>query len=190
MRSSRPGGWTPLFHGESFWLDGNGTFIHRNEFRESTDSIFIRPRIDLVAGLESPHSRSDANHDSSHIIAQNKWQAIRQKKFELSVSDFVIQWVYASGVNLDQNVIVSQLRLCAKPSAPLFSIALDDKCLHDIFRLTSPRPECDAATGLARQAAVPFEAQRPPSQRALDFEETACGAREHRRYIGVSGEAR
>src|SRR5439155_23192457 len=43
---------------------------------------------------------------------------------------------------------------------------------------------------LTDQAAVPFESQRPPSQRAQDFEATACGAREHRLYIGVSGEAR
>ena len=61
-----------FFHGESFGLDRHGIFIHRNEFRESTDSIFIWPRIDLVARLESPHSRSDANYDSGHIIAKNK----------------------------------------------------------------------------------------------------------------------
>ena len=43
---------------------------------------------------------------------------------------------------------------------------------------------------LTGQAAVPFESQRPPGQRVQDFEATACGAREHRLYIGVSGEAR
>ena len=44
-----------FFHGELFWLNRHGIFFDRNEFRESTDSIFVRPRIDLVARLESPH---------------------------------------------------------------------------------------------------------------------------------------
>jgi hypothetical protein len=32
----------------------------------------IWPRIDLVAVLESPHSRSDSDHDPSQIITQNE----------------------------------------------------------------------------------------------------------------------
>ena len=55
-----------------FGLIRYGIFSYRNEFRESTDSILIRPRIDLVARLESPHSRSDSDYDSGEIIAQNE----------------------------------------------------------------------------------------------------------------------
>jgi hypothetical protein len=46
--------------------------MKRNVFRERTDSILIWPRIDLVAGLESPHTRADPDHDPRHIIAQNE----------------------------------------------------------------------------------------------------------------------
>ena len=52
-----------------------------------------------------------SNYESGQIIAQNKWQAIRQKEFELSVSDFGIQGVHTSSVDLDQYVILPQLRL-------------------------------------------------------------------------------
>ena len=54
-----PGGQTHqrdgrgVFHAESLWLDRHGIFTHRYEFRESADAIFLGPRIDLVAGLES-----------------------------------------------------------------------------------------------------------------------------------------
>ena len=61
-----------FFHAEFFWLIRHGILFYGDEFRESTDSILIRPRIDLVARLESPHSRSDSNYDSSQIIAQNE----------------------------------------------------------------------------------------------------------------------
>jgi len=53
-------------------LGRHGIFIHRDEFRERTDSTFIGSRIDLVAGLESPHSRSDPNYDFRQIVAQNE----------------------------------------------------------------------------------------------------------------------
>src|SRR5438477_8183921 len=43
---------------------------------------------------------------------------------------------------------------------------------------------------VSRQAAVPFESRCPSSQPARIVEATAGGAREHRLYIGVSGEAR
>src|SRR4051812_475319 len=60
-----------FFHAEVLWLNRHGIFLQSNEFRESTDSVVIWPRIDLIADLKSPRERSDSNHDTSHIIAQN-----------------------------------------------------------------------------------------------------------------------
>ena len=107
-----------FFHGERLRLDRHVVFVHRDEFRESTDPILMRPRIDLVAGLESPHARSDLGHDAGHIVAQDERQAIRQDELELSAADFGIQRVHAGGVDPDQDVIVPQLRFghFAEPS--------------------------------------------------------------------------
>src|SRR2546423_3600995 len=128
-----------FFHGEVFWLLRHGIFLDRNAFRERPDAIVVWPRIDLVAWLESLHSRSDSDDDPSHLIAQNEWEAIRQKAFELSVSDFGIQQVDTSGVDLDQDVILPQLRLwhVASPHAILASITIDDEGLHHMFFLLS-----------------------------------------------------
>src|SRR5436190_313477 len=106
---------------------------------ESIAAIVVWPRIDLVAWLESLHSRSDSDDDPSHLIAQNEREAIRQKAFELSVSDFGIQQVDTSGVDLDQDVILPQLRVwhVASPHAILASIAIYDECLHHMFFLLS-----------------------------------------------------
>ena len=124
-----------LFHGELLWLIRYGIFSYRNEFRESTDSILIRPRIDLVARLESPHSGSDSDHDPGEIIAQNERQAIRQNELELSISDFQIHRIYACRVDLDQYVIVVHLRLrhFAMPHSVVVSITIENECLHDVF---------------------------------------------------------
>ena len=63
-----------------------------------------------------PHSRPDPNYDSRYI-------------------DFGIQQVHASGVNLNQHVVLPHLRLrhFANPYAAFVSIAVDDKRFHDIF---------------------------------------------------------
>jgi len=102
------------------------------EFREGTDSPVSRPRIDFVAGLESTHSSSDPDHDPGHVMAQNERQAISQNELELAVSDFGIQKVYASGVNLDQDVILAQLRVWhfASPHTVGASVTIEDECLH------------------------------------------------------------
>ena len=121
-----------FFHGECFGLDRHVVFFDRNELRECTDSPVSRPRIDFVAGLESTHSRSDPDHDPGHVMAQNERQAIRQNALELAVSDFGIQKVDASGVNLDQDVILPQLRVwhVASPHAVGASVTIEDECLH------------------------------------------------------------
>jgi hypothetical protein len=43
-------------HRECLRLDRDVLFCNRDEFRERTDSPVSRPRIDFVAGFESPHS--------------------------------------------------------------------------------------------------------------------------------------
>src|SRR3989449_1271392 len=101
-----------FFHGECFGLDRHVILFDRTEFRECTDSPVSRARIDFVAGLESTHSRSDPDHDPGHVMAQNEREAVRQNALELAVSDFGIQKVDTSGVNLDQDVILAQLRVC------------------------------------------------------------------------------
>src|SRR5436309_6337115 len=107
-------------------------FFDRTEFRECTDSPLRRPRIDFVAGLESTHSRSDPDHDPGHVMAQNERQAIPQNELELAVSDFGIQKVYTSGVNLDQDVILPQLRVwhVASPHTVGAAVSSDAECLH------------------------------------------------------------
>ena len=65
-------------------------------------------------------------------MAQNKRQAIRQNELELAVSNFGIQEVDTSGVNLDQDVILAQLRVwhLAGPHAIGASVTIEDECLH------------------------------------------------------------
>ena len=126
-------------HGEGCGLHRHVVFFDRNEFRECADSPVGRPRIDFVAGLESTHSRSDADHDPGHVMAQNERQAIPQKGLELAVSDFGIQKVHTSGVNLDQDVILPRFRIwhVASPHAIGASVTIEDECLHLLLPGTS-----------------------------------------------------
>jgi hypothetical protein len=135
-----------LFHGESLWLDRHSIFSYGNEFSESTDSILIGPRIDLVAWLESPHSRPDPEDDSGQVIAQDERQAIRQDEFQLSFPDFQVQRIDAGGVDLDQYVLVPQLRVWhfACPHNLVASITVDDDCLHDVFLVAARELKSDA----------------------------------------------
>jgi hypothetical protein len=65
-------------------------------------------------------------------MAQNERQAIPQNALELAVSDFGIQKVDTSGVNLDQNIILPQLRVrhVASPHTVGASVTIEDECLH------------------------------------------------------------
>ena len=121
-------------HGEGCGLHRHVRFFDCNEFRECTDSPVGRPRVDFVAGLELTDSRSDADHNPGHVMAQNERQAIAQKTLELAVPDLGIQQVDTSGVNLDQDVILPQLRVrhFASPHAIGASVTIEDECLHDV----------------------------------------------------------
>jgi hypothetical protein len=65
-------------------------------------------------------------------MAEDERQAIRQNALELAVPDFGIQKVDASRVNLDQDVILSQLRIwhVTSPYAIGASVTIEDDCLH------------------------------------------------------------
>src|SRR5204863_9407227 len=103
------------------------------KFRECADSPVSQPCIDFVAGRESTHSRSDADNDPGDIMAQNERQGIPQNELEVAVSDFGIQKVDTSGVNLDQDVILPQLRVwhLASPHTVGASVTIEDECLHE-----------------------------------------------------------
>ena len=100
-----------LFHGEVFGLYRHVSFIHGDEFRKRPDPVLARPRIDVVARFELHDPGSDADHDTSKLISQNERQSIRQYELEFAVSDFGIQGVHASGIDLDQHVMVPKLRI-------------------------------------------------------------------------------
>ena len=87
------------------------SFIHGDEFRKRPDAVLVRPRVDLVAWFEPPDLGPDADHDTSKFISQNERQSIRQDELEVAVSDFGIQRVYTSGIDLDQHVMVPKLRI-------------------------------------------------------------------------------
>jgi hypothetical protein len=65
-------------------------------------------------------------------MAQNERQAIPQNELELAVSDFGIQKVDTSGVNLHQDVILPQLRVwhVANPHTVGTSVTIEDECLQ------------------------------------------------------------
>ena len=65
-------------------------------------------------------------------MAQNEGQAIPQNELELAVSDFGIQKVYTSGMNLDQDLILPQLRVWhfASPHTVGASVTIEDECPH------------------------------------------------------------
>ena len=119
-------------HRECFGLDRHVIFFDRTEFCERADSPVSQPRIDLVADLESTRSRSDPDHNAGHVMAQNERQTIRQNELELAVSDFRIQQVDTSGVDLDQYVILPQLgvRHVASPHTVGASVTIEDECFH------------------------------------------------------------
>src|SRR5437764_8996262 len=97
----------------------------------------MRPRIDLVTELESPHVKPDPDQYPTDIVPQNERQSIRQNELELSVSDLGIQDVYAGSVDTDQYVRVPQFRLrhFDKPDPVILSITFDDERLHDFLSL-------------------------------------------------------
>ncbi len=65
-------------------------------------------------------------------MAQNEREAIGQNELELAVSDFGIQKVDTSGVNLNQDVILPQHRIghVAGPHAVGGSVPIEDECPH------------------------------------------------------------
>ena len=100
--------------------------MHGNQFRKRTDAEVSRPRIDLVADFELPHTRPDPGHDPGHVMTQHKRKAVGQDQLELAGFDFGVQQVQACGVDLDQNIVVPNFRVWhfAKPHR-VFSCCTD-----------------------------------------------------------------
>jgi hypothetical protein len=89
-------------------------------------------RVDFVTDCESPHSRSDFEHDSSDVVAQDEREAKRQKLLELARLDLGIHRVHARGMDLDQNIILphDRVRHVACPQPLALSITVDHEGLH------------------------------------------------------------
>jgi len=70
--------------------------------------------------------------DPGQVVAQNERQAIGQNEFELAVLDLQVERLDAGGVDLDQDVIVAQLRVghFTSPHTIAAPITIDDECLH------------------------------------------------------------
>jgi hypothetical protein len=63
----------PIYDGtDGPGIDEIRDLANRDELCECTDTILVRPRIDLVAWLKSPHLRADSDDDSGQIIAQDQ----------------------------------------------------------------------------------------------------------------------
>src|SRR5258706_14913221 len=131
-RSSRPRDGSRFLHRQALGFDRQVIFAYCDELRECPNSVLGRSRIHLVAGLESPHARSDSDYDACQLVTENERQSITQEQLEFSVSDLRIQWVHASSVDLDQDVILPHFRVWnfTGPHAICASIALDDECFH------------------------------------------------------------
>src|SRR5260221_947136 len=131
-RSSRPRDGSRFLHRQALGFDRQVIFAYCDELRECPNSVLGRSRIHLVAGLESPHARSDSDYDACQLVTENERQSITQEQLEFSVSDLGIQWIHASSVDLDQDVILPHFRVWnfAGPHAICASIAIDDECFH------------------------------------------------------------
>ena len=80
--------------------------------------------------------------------------------------------------------------LARQPAARTWTRTSSSRSSGSGFSPGRPRPFFHSASTInafMSQAAVPFEPRCAPGQRAQNFEATACGAREHRLYTGVSG---
>ena len=139
-------------HGEGCGLHRHVVFVDRNQFREGAGSP--GGRIDFVAGLESTHSRSDADHDPGQVMTQNERQAKPQEGLELAVSDFGIHGVHTSGVNLDEDLILPRFRIwhVASPHAIGASVTIEDECLH-LSCLSTTFPRASVTVRLHRWSA-------------------------------------
>ena len=109
-----------IVNGDDVWEAGIVSSLHQmrrhiertgDEFREGADPVLVRSRIDLVTGLEAPHPCSHLDHNAGDVVAENKWKSVRQEDFEFSVGDLCIEEIDAGSVDLDEYVIVPDLRL-------------------------------------------------------------------------------
>ena len=84
-----------------------GSAFRQDKLKSCIYAVVMWSRIDFVAEFEPPHSRSDLDHDPSHVISEDERQAIRQDELELSIPDLRIQRIYTSGVHPNQDVVLA-----------------------------------------------------------------------------------
>ena len=103
--------------------------MHGNIFCKCPDASLPRTCVDLVTGLELPDIGTNPDHDACDIVAQYQGKAVRQDQLELSVPDLVVQGVHAGGMNLNHDVVLTQVRLgtFAEPQSAAFRIAIDQE---------------------------------------------------------------
>src|SRR5688500_18904830 len=99
-----------FFHADVVGLQRHVGFIHGNEFRECSDAMIARPRIDLVARLEPPDLGAILGVDPGDNVAQNVELTLRQYELELYVPGLGVEYVHSSCMNSNQDVVVPQLR--------------------------------------------------------------------------------
>jgi len=68
-------------------------------------------------------------------VPQNEGRAIRQDKFELSVSYLRIQEIEPGRMSLDQDIVVLQhwLRHVAEAQGSFLFVSIDDEGFHDVL---------------------------------------------------------
>ncbi len=138
-RQGHQGNGSRFHHREVLGPVRQRAFLDGNELGERADSKIVYPRVDLVADLELLHARADLGHHARHVVAQDEGQAVGQDELELTVPDLGVQQVQASGMNLDQHLVVTQLRRrhVRQPQRALLSISFENECLHVISLLAT-----------------------------------------------------
>ena len=122
-----------FFHGESGRLERDVVLLDRDQLGEGADAVVVRACVDRVSGLEAPDSGADADYDSGEVVPQDQGQAVLQDGFDLAVPDFGVEWVDARGVDLDQDVVIPQLRVRHLDGANVViaAVFVDRERLHD-----------------------------------------------------------
>ena len=122
-----------LFHGEPGRLERDVVLLDRDQLGEGADSMLVRAGVDLVSGLEAADCGADPDDESGQIIAQDHGQVIRQDGLDLAVPDFGVQRIDARGVDLNQHVVIPQLRVrhLDGVNVVVAAVAIDRECLHD-----------------------------------------------------------
>ena len=72
------------------------------------------------------------DHNAGDVVTEDKWKSVRQEDFEFSVRDLCIEEIDAGRVDLDEYVVVPDLRLrhVDDPAAVLALVTIDGEGFH------------------------------------------------------------